>query len=558
MYDFNLLFNIIDELNKVFHSSNPLNINFDTEKQKKANILLHSYASEIGLYKQTKNTEKENINLGLTLIDKKTNKKDVLIDIQSMFDRVEEALLTDEYASCINALAISNKCAHGLDDQISSFSSQFVNMYKEYTGKDLKEVSFMKKFSDTCPDIKKVKKEYLNIIKNIITTKDKNTGELRYITNTEFNKIYKELNPSKKELHIGQIKRILNNLKIEFKDDIDANEKYTSLVQNRDKLKEAYLFHRYCIGKSLVALKDEMFAIKCNYISLIGQMIQKNRFGKIKCELVNEPSGEEGFKHMLIIDKPDLSYYVEVHMPDYLKHEFVKKYGFKVVERSMMPLGASAIYKRDKSEVKKIKKALKKGLINEDSNENHRATSRATIISRGNDELSELDEFEELKKSNKFFEFKSKKIKRKPISSLVEFLKSHDIHRYDDTLRFSDNLIHNESYSIKITSSIASNYHYNIYLSLDKKEKEMFIYESLYKYIQDNDSLDNDIIDVLKELLNNNVDIDIIAKIIIYKEVLKRIYQDEVKNKVKYNIKEYIYDLVNEYIEKDNDHGRKR
>ena len=62
---------------------------------------------------------------------------------------------------------------------------------------------------------------------------------------------------------------------------------------------------------------------------------------------------------MLAIDYPELSYYIEVHMPNYMSDLLITELGIKEPvnssERSFERLGASAVYDREDTEIEEIR-----------------------------------------------------------------------------------------------------------------------------------------------------------------------------------------------------------
>jgi len=539
MYNLDKLFRLVKELNKLFvKTGSENNKTYSNISQLISNTFLFEFAHECGVLEKTKNTEKNNIETGLVLEDKETGQKTPLIDIDSMSRRVDTVLDSIDMHACLKSLAVSNKCAHSFDSTITSLQNSFITLYERYSGVLLDDVSFMRKFDEVCPDIDKIPKEFINLAKRLI---NKNG---RYMTNKEFFKIYEALNPSNDKInHIEIIKKFLiNDLKVSFKDDKEALNLFTFFKNNRNKLYEAYMYVTYGIGASLVAIQSEMFSIKSNYISMIAQLISNGEFKDIKNELI-KTTGKEGFKHMLIIDDPELSYYIEVHMPDYLKEELTREYGFVVSEeRSTPSLGASAVYRRDKEEIKDIKDALNEGKLDEKKN---KAQTRAKVITR------DLNESEDVSIG---YEYKTKEIPQTSVSFLREFLREQNIHTFDDILRFTSKFLENENYSLDQTFTIVNNYHYNIYMSLNNLTKELFISNSL-NGIEDEklDEFDKELLKALRLEDDSNkilkqsgiaVDKDLIAKVLIFKDSIKR---DYFESKTKKNMQAFINDAIEDY-----------
>ena len=507
--DYNLLFTITKELCKIFEQK-PSSLIYDSNSQYKSNVLLHSFASECGIYDVMERREEENINLGFTIIDRNTNKELSFIDVESMKERVESVLDTNNIYSCLKSLAVSNKCAHAFDADMQEHKANFINIYKEYYVENLRDVSFLRPFNKVCKKMKKINHDLITLVREI-----------------DFKKVYKSLRPDTKIKDIHTIKRFLDNdLKVPYYDDEHAQSLFDYYKANRNKLLEAYLYNEYSEGVKIVKIQNKMFAVKANYIAMIAQLLKNNTLKDIKYELVEAPT-RPGFDNMLVIDDPSLSYYIEVHMPNFLATVLTKKYGFEVTkERTTLPLGSSAVYERDMEEVNLLKAVLNKGFLDE---KNNKAETRAKIITRN---LNEEEAYKFHEEDD--YEFKTKKVKTPIISVIETFLKRHEIHLYDDILRFCSETQLNENYSIDVTKSIARNYHFSIYQAFENNEKSSFIEDALYHTGYRYDSFDKCLVEFSKGLYNqgdsNN---NIIARLLIFKDELKEKYMKENKKLIK-------------------------
>lgn len=672
-YDFDSLFKSTSDILELFSRDDFLTVDYDKESQKTANDALNDIARKTGTFDKTKSREEANINNGLTIIDKDTGKREILIDIDSMKERVDSVLGSNDAHSCLKTLAVSNKCAHSLDGDIEDINNYIDSLYKTYysqyarvfydelntiyplikesqdkyldlikraekrknqyisaeefdniynkiensndidtqkevldffgidykndkdvskkiqdlqvnkkglldsymhylhdVGKqlllDLKgkskeeekaiktnlhkirdniyslykkyynKTTFLRQIKDTCPKVIEPKQEYTDYIKAATIIKN------RYISAEEFNDIYDKIS---RKTFIGDKKEILDYFGIKYEDDDDAKNKFSNLKKNRRKLLDSYMHYMYNIGRSLVMLQSNLFFIKSLYISMICQLLKRDkRFENIKHEIIHTKNAEEGFEYMLAIDDPSLSYIIEVHMPNYIAVELVNNYGYEIVEeddRETPALGASAVYRRDFEEAGKIKEKLDAGQIAEPTKENGFARIRAKVISRGLDSQGSGDEPETSYKfhTNIIIDEDTK-------SSVKLFLQSMGISRYDDTIRFCDSILENENYPRRVTKEIVNNYYFNIYQSFNEEEKENFIIYSLYNNKEIYKSIDKKIVDRIRRIYEKDktFDKDILANVLIYKDTIIDNYKKEIKDK---NIVD-INNIVDNYI----------
>ena len=540
---------ISKKLEKLF--TNP---SYDTFNQKDAIILLDEFARITKYYEAAIEKETNVIKNGLSIVDKKTGKKEPLIDIDGMESRVKSVLNYKNERSPLRSLAITNKCVHSLDPMMKSYKATFINMYKLLTAEELKNVVFVLPAKLVYKRLRNIKSVFIDTISNIIES-----TPYGYSDDTVFLDIYKTLGSKSKLTHINQKKRFLtNDLKISFTSDKDAEDKFNFFQDNREELLKAYLYNKYNYGKLIMSIQNNMYSVKSHYILTICKQLKEESLKNIKHELVKTEDGEDGYKYMIVIDEPKLSYFIEVHMPDDIKYKLVHKLGFKVTKRTTLPLGASAVYERIKPEIKKVYKALKKGKLKEEEN---KAVTRGKVITRGYSEGEDPDEKDEVR----YFKFKTVKYVGKPLTIIPEFLKHFNIHRFDQIIDFCNKTLINENYSASTTKEIVNNYHYAIYNSLTEDEQIDFIEYGLY--IAKYDDFDKQIIDVLRRIYesgNKDFHKNLIPKTLLYKRIIREDYKLLSNYNKNYDSRLLINDYIEHFneelykIDMENNNGRKR
>lgn len=312
-----------------------------------------------------------------------------------------------------------------------------------------------------------------------------------------------------------------------------------------------------------------MFAIKDEYISMIGQLLKNDvRFTNVKYELIRTPDATPGFEYMLVIDDRDLQYYIEVHMPNFVATSLIEQYGlFESKERKTQKLGASAVYERSKNEINGVLKALNIGLLE--------GKKRAQIITRGFSRNSVTDDLQTEILSDKVdsekneseledYSFITDKIEE-PLSLLEKYLLSNK--RYLNEIEFNREIQKNENYPLNLAKNIAHKNYYNIYINFDDDNKIEFIKFSLNE-LKNGDAFDKTIL----QTINNNIhnyDHNLIGELLINKDILKKEFvynrkytidkmlnitkEDKnmnsyINEKLIYGQKEEINKLMNEYI----------
>ena len=429
------------------------------------------------------------------------------IGVNNLDEENEKYLkINNKLYSCLNLLSIAGKSAHILDEDIQKASESFIKMYESYSGIHLENVSFMKDFNEVCPEIKNINKEIIKFINKLCEKEEKN------ITDNEFKRIYSILDKNT-YTDIKDIKLFISKgLGIDPKNDQNAIDLYELLKENKTKIFEAYLFKKYNYGKSLLNLQNEMFAVKNYYLEMTAELLKEGNLN-INYYLAKTEEEKEGFTYSLIIDDKENSNHIELPLSDYMLDIFVKEFNFKKEEK-----------KNKKKEEKKTKKKEEK------------KTKK-----------------KELNKTTNIIEQKPTEVLYK--SLLRSYLYKYDIHKYDDILKFADGIVNNENYPLNVTMVISSNYYMNVYQSLDPKEQNLFILDSLYNPHEEYDELDKVIINKLKilnekEKTNNNL----IAEILITKEQIK----DSFNKEEKITFEEYIDKYIDEHNIVENKNEKRR
>lgn len=410
------------------------------------------------------------------------------------------------------------------------------------------------------------KREYTRY--NSLVYDEKYDMDLFVKNSDEFDKLYNILFNSSKTIKRGTKISILKQLKIniDYSNPLEIEDRFNKVLKDKEKILSSYLVKKYEEGYSMVSLQNKLFAVKDNLISMIGQLLKDGTFN-LKHELVRTNDENSGFGCMLVIDDKELSYYIEVHMPEYISRNLIKDYGFKLLDKRTTPnLGASAVYKRDPKEIKKIKKLLDEGKIIQGTE--HNSKTRAEIITRDYDENSYESVQEE-------YSFETNIIADtntvEPISFINYLISNGKNYKEIKSINL---LKHNENYSKEFIDNIILDNYYSIYKSFSNEEKIDYI-EYVYKN-HNKDLFDNTLFNII-----NNIDIssnvDTFGKILIYEKVLKKnfidknsykindilsylSYKENINNEYKKNftslIKDYIENIID--CERGNDNEKQR
>jgi hypothetical protein len=458
----------------------------------------------VGSFDKQKKNEKRNIEEDLSIVDSQTGKRVNLVDIDRMNNAVEHVLEENDIYAILKSLAISNKCAHALihsTDQIKERIEYWKNEKNASCAKDEKsEIEF----------------------------------DISSISECEMKKLIKQFKKTPKNR--GAIINVCKTLGIDISDikgdEIALRELYEKIKNSREDIIDRYISG---LNEDLNKKEDarkSMFWIKDQLIVIIAQLLKNDeRYKNFEYEMVK--NGEPPFQNMLAIDDPDLSYYIEVHMPDYIANTLVKEYGIsEPVEndkRKFEKLGASAIYRRDDKEIRNI---LLRSLDN----------IRARIISRnksvnasddrndgsGGEGVRNKEKNEEDKRNTRpsKYTFVTNRILENPNVGILEnfLLKEpiviaiRDMKRYKYALLRSDEGLDN--IEIRITEDTISTI--NALMAGKAKGENNRVYVALRKYavdaLQNGDEYDEILLNYAKGLSSPSEFLKCIAYAKIYKD----------------------------------------
>lgn len=520
----NDLLDLINQLKNLFVYKDEILL-YNEKTQAKANILLEQIATLTETFNNTIKNEKRKVRKELTITDTFTGERRELVDIDSIDGRVKNVLKGNNMFSCLKSLALCNKCAHNFDGNIKKIRNDFINYY---------DVVYPNEINLQFPT-EKDKKDNLTFMQPLSVKFPKVINSIPFhLNNIDDNEIKKIIDLNNQKKYAKGLKiHVLRQLNISFdiEDDKKIDEVFDKVISNKNKIVNAFLEKKYNEGMEQVKLQNRMFAIKDYYISMIGQLLQKGAFKNVKYELI-KTSGDgvkSGFEYMLIIDDKSLSYYIEVHMPNFISTSLIREYGLvESTERTTQRLGASAVYKRETSEIREIYKALNNNFITD-------GRVRGEIISRNYPlEFSDAVKQENNGDSENYSEYSSddysfitRRIADKPIE-FEEYLKYKNM--FNEVAENNKFILLNENYPEKITKEIVCNNYLNIFNSLNYYNKNEFILYSLDK-LKNEDIFDKYLFNLIK---NNymNYDINQLAKIIIYKNNLKSDFLDKNINKI--------------------------
>ncbi len=491
---------LINKLEEIFLYQEDI-LEYDQNNQAKSNILLEEFAELSNAFAKTFKKEKEDNKKNLVIIDTTTGAKEELIDEESMTERIKKVLRTNNIYSCLKSLAISNKCAHSFEDEIKSRQSNFKLYYESIFSKTLNinTITFGDPIESIYPEIQ---------CSNIYNVDKINSSDIKFI--------YDSIT-SKKEVKRSIKQRVLQLLNINFnmRDEQEINKKFEELKNHKDELINSFLIKTYEEGTRLYNLQNNMFAVKDKYIAMIGQLLKDGTYPNIKYELIKTPDAEPGFEYMFVIDDKSLSYYVEVHIPDFISESLMKEFG--IVEtpvRTTLEGGAKAVYRRDFKEVKRIFSALSSGEIPTPKGEN-----KAKIITRGYTPpiQSELAEQEKVDSTQEQEEYQFMTLKISPQPALIANYLS-DNEKYKDRLKKISIMKLNENYPAEVTDKIVNREYFRVFLSLDNVEQDDFIKYAL------NTMKESDIFErtLYNEIIKSDLTKKELAQIIICKDSLKK------------------------------------
>ncbi|NLC48440.1 MAG: hypothetical protein GX758_03675 [Tenericutes bacterium] len=485
---------LINQLKNIFTYNNG-KLLYSSQMQLKADLLLKEIATISKTFDTGIKNEEKNIEEFLTITDKITNKRVQLISIDSMADRVKNVLEKQNVFSCLKSLALSNKCAHIFDGDIRSIKSKIEKYYSFVYLSEFDERSFT----------------FFEDVENVLPPLKGNVYNLEKTNDYQFDKILNILFKNESVNKNTKIS-ILMSLNVNFnkKNEEEINKKFEKILEDREMIVYSYLKDRYTKGKHLASLQSKMFSIKSNYTTMIGQLLtQDEKFSVVNYELVKTPGAVQGFEYMLIIDDKELSYYIEVHMHNFIATSLVKRYGLNIkTERETQKLGSSAVYIRDEKEIQSLLKAINSEGLNFDG------IKRAKIITRGYESEDNVDANKESLNEASDYLFITDEISE--VVPLIEtFMILNDI-RTDD-VNFNREFQLNENYPSNLTKKIVLKNYLSMYNEFQNSTKIDFINYSL-NILKIGDAFDKII---LNNIIYDEYDIDLIGKLLINKNVLK-------------------------------------
>ena len=530
---------IIDELSEIF-TSNSGKILYDQQTQYLVSDLLIDLAEKSGTFEKNIKNEFKNLNPEFS----------TLIDLDSIPSRVFTVLIENNIYACLKSLAITNKCAHAFDGDITSAKNALKELYQDIYYEELnsRTFSFMHDIDLALPD---------NFEANPL--KIYQLPELSASRFKSIRSILDKQNPKKGE-KIG----ILRDLKINIQGLSDAkiDELFSMFQDNKKYLDYLFLRQLYKQGQHLVILQSKVFALKNEFTSMIGQLLVKNNnFSKLTYELVKTEHATTGFEYMLVIDDPELQYYIEVHMPNFIAFNLMH-HGLKFSEeRKTTKLGASAVYKRDPDEILNI-------LMFQQTNEFSAAgKQRAKVITR--DYVLDGDGGKNTDPSNESnsdlptqtvsttsiqtdfpetYSFDVDQISTE-LTHFEEFLKYTS--EFQESLSFNMSYMSNESFSYKSTQKIVDANYHKIFTDMNENAKIEFISFSLGK-LEGGDIFDRCLIRAIMQ--QRTQDIDLIGKLLISQKALKDKTIKYVNKQLTQSYKKYSQEditiLISDYLNK--------
>lgn len=550
----------IESLIKLFET-NSLYLIYDNSIQEQINLSLTRLAENTGVFDSTISKERKNLE-NFYAIDKKTKKKIDLVNGDTIDFRIRNVLSENNMYSCLKALALSNKCCHGFDNDLKNIKEFFCKYFNILFNDNINngDITF----------IEDIKEKTINnrTLSDLLNTSKR--YDLSDITDDDFEYIFECIN-NKESITDNEIKYILDKLHIKYENDNITN-KFDEVCNNSSDLLKTYLFNKYNKGVKLTRLRSRIFYIKDCFISMIGQLLI-NEFDDVFYELVDNPSNKDGFSKMLIIDDKDLSYYIEVHMPDWLSRALIRR-GLKYEEgtsRTTLPLGSSAVYYRDNEDIERIVNALREDTIRHDFGERKQTfyNNRARIISRDYVEESEgeitpsresdNDVSPSKEKDTNRFSFIIEKLNEK-LSIIEEYLISLG-GRFARIVKENRYLKSNDSYQKDVVDKYINKKYMDVYDIFDNTTKEDFI--NYYISNSKDNNYDKGLLDFIN-LNKNNYNIDLLGYLIINsKNIIHGFissnynYLDKMLDNNNFNKDEYndkLYEYIEEYSKSLNDY----
>lgn len=403
------LANLVSEMEELFRKQiEARSIVWTNIDQEKANERINALANIMDVFSEQSEKEKDAIKSDLTITDSSTGEEISLIDATSINNRVNSILNSNDIFSLCKALAVLNKCIHAkyLDGGIKSISTKIENLSTE-----------------------------------VNQTNNENNDELHFdiseLSNEEIESMLQILskNSLPKKSRNRMMISVIKQLKIELNMET-LEQDFLRIKGLKHQIVKAYIDKLQADKNKLQSIQADLYWIKDQYIIMIAQLLKSDpRYQLLKYELV-QAGNVEGFQNMLAIDYPELSYYIEVHMPDFIANELVRTYGFDAPSsnRIFERLGASAVYERNEQEVEEIRKHMYDD-INPESSLNSAKMRRRIIITR-----NRSGEFESAKKDSTYVFRTARIINNSDASVLEQYLVSDNVSRIEkvsNMLRYS-------------------------------------------------------------------------------------------------------------------------
>ena len=527
--EINLINDDITELTEIAKSLKELFIyqpvlEYTHDSQEIANKLLTRFALLSGAFNENIANETKNIDEQLTIIDKSTNQKLSLIDKSSMENRVQTVLDKNNLYSCLKSLALSNKCAHRLSGPTRSLQAKLNKLYAGIYGCEaLTCPSYVRFYTDTSifarEIMKKSQRVELNNDTGLLSEDEKNKLKeaalhaLETLTKKDFDLVYnsilkqdeiaasyKQVAETKSRLNTQEAKEnyvkgammarntlLLKTLGITVSDGSDISPYIDFLQNHKYEIINEYLIRLHKKGNALLHTQNLMFAVKAEYAAMIGQLLSKDKnFQNLTYELIETPDiGNEFFHNLLVIDDPELQYYVEVHIPTYISDTLVNRYGFnKTSDRTKtLNLGAAAVYKRINEEMETISRY-------QEQIEDETGKIRAKIITRENDEILSNEEK---------YVLMTDEIKEETYD-VEDLLLSVSNNAYQDAIATNRLIRFNEIDRAKYTQSMICKNYQHLFYKLKVDQKLDFISQAAKQLVEFNDKAAHDILARINQL----------------------------------------------------------
>lgn len=530
--ELNLINDDITELTSIAESLKELFIydpvlEYTQDSQEIANKLLTRFALLSGTFNENIANETKNIDEQLTIIDKSTNQKLSLIDTSSMENRVQTVLDKNNLYSCLKSLALSNKCAHRMSGPTRSLQAKLNKLYADIYGcEPLTCPKYVRFYTDTSifarEIMKKSQRVELNNDTGLLSEDEKNKLKeaalhaLETLTKKDFDLVYnsilkqdeivasyKQVAETKSRLNTPEAKEnyvngammarntlLLKTLGITVSDGSDISPYIDFLQNHKYEIINEYLIRLHKKGNTLLHTQNLMFAVKAEYAAMIGQLLSKDKnFKNLTYELIETPDiGNEFFHNLLVIDDPELQYYVEVHIPTYISDTLVNRYGFiKTSDRTKtLNLGAAAVYNRINEEMETISR-------HQEQIEDETGKIRAKIITRkyGEDNATSSNE--------ESYKLITNEIKEETYD-VENLLLSVSDNAYQDAIATNRLIRFNEIDRAKYTQSMICQNYQHLFYRLKADRKLMFISHAAKQLSECDDKGARDILDRIEQL----------------------------------------------------------